>query len=273
MTENNLKSIQGVAETMLITLYTRALESQREDGLIRDQKAVEIVKRLDYDWERLRLHGHDEVAVILREKEFDRFAREFMTKYPDGMVVHIGCGLDTRFNRVDNDQVEWYDLDLADVIRLRKDLIGEDNPRCRLIGCSVFDFAWMGMIPNRQHPVLFMAEGVFPYFEEIQLRALFLELHRRFPGCEVVCDAHTPYVIWMDNLHLAFSKVKARLHWKLKHGRDVETWGDGFRLLEEWFYFDHPEPRLGAALWMKNIPWLARSTGIFHYQLGSRPLD
>jgi O-methyltransferase involved in polyketide biosynthesis len=270
MNDIKLQKLEGVAETMLITLYTRALESQRVDGLIRDEKAVEIVKSVDYDWERLRMHGHDEVAVIMREREFDRFARQFMTRHPDGIVVHIGCGLDTRFDRLDNGQVEWYDLDLPDVIELRKNLIGEDNSRCHLIGRSVFDYGWMDMIQSRPRPVLFMAEGVFPYFEESQLISLFLKLCQRFPGCEVVCDAHSPYVVWMDNIHLALTKVTARLHWKLKNGRDVETWGDGFRLLEEWFYFDHPEPRLGVAMWMRNIPWLARSTGIFHYQLGSR---
>jgi O-methyltransferase involved in polyketide biosynthesis len=272
MTERTLKKISGVSETMLITLYARALESQRPDALIRDDNAVAIVKEVDFDWERLRLHGHDQVAVILREREFDRFAREFMTKYPDGSVVHIGCGLDTRFERVDNDQVEWYDLDLPEVIELRKRLIGGERQRYHLLSCSAFDFEWMGKLNDQHHrPVLFMAEGVFPYFDESQLKALILKLRHQFPGCELVCDAHTPFVIWMDNLQLAFTGVKARLHWKLKHGRDVETWGDGIRLLEEWFYFERPEPRLRAARWMRHIPLLGKSTGIFHYQLGSRP--
>jgi O-methyltransferase involved in polyketide biosynthesis len=270
MTEKTIKNIQGVSETMLITLYARALESRRADGLIRDDKAVEIVRGIDYDWERLRLHGHDEVAVILREREFDRFTTEFMQKFPDGIVVHIGCGLDTRFLRVDNGVVEWFDLDLPDVIELRKKLIHEENSRYHLMSCSVFDFDWMDNLKGGQNPVLFIAEGVFPYFEETRLKGLFRELHNCFPGCEVVCDAHTSLVIWLDNIHLAFSKVDARLHWKLKQGKDVDSWGDEFRLLEEWFFFDDPEPRLGAAKWIRHFPWLAKSTGIFHYQLGSR---
>ena len=42
---------------------------------------------------------------------------------PQAAVVHLGCGLDTRFERVDNGQVEWFDLDIPDVMALRESLI------------------------------------------------------------------------------------------------------------------------------------------------------
>jgi O-methyltransferase involved in polyketide biosynthesis len=45
------------------------------------------------------------------------------------VAVHIGCGLDTRFDRVDNGQVVWYDLDLPLVIGLRRKLIPETSLR------------------------------------------------------------------------------------------------------------------------------------------------
>jgi len=96
---------------------------------------------------------------------------------------------------------------------------------------------------------MFIAEGVLPYFEERQVKALVLKLLEHFPGCELACDAHTPFVIWADNLHLAYAKVKARMHWSIKSGKDIERWGEGIGLLDEWNY-------------------LAKSSGIFHYQLG-----
>jgi hypothetical protein len=109
---------------------------------------------------------------------------------------------------------------------------------------------------------------VFPYYEEAQIKALFLKLRDQFPGSDLVCDAHTPFIIHTDNLQLVFSKVSARLHWGLAHGNDVETWGEGIRLLDEWFYFDDPEPRMRSYHWMRHIPLLEKSTGIFHYRLG-----
>jgi O-methyltransferase involved in polyketide biosynthesis len=269
MPGTTLVNLDGVAETLLITLYARATESKRPDALIHDEKAVAMVEQMDRDFSRLKLHGHDEVAVILRLREFDRFARDFLTRHPDAVVVHIGCGLDTRFERVDNGRVEWYDLDLPEVIELRRKLIRDEGERYHLLSGSVFDYAWLdAVLVNRQRSLLFMAEGVFPYFEEVQVRTLFLTIQKNFPGAEIVCDAHTPFVIWADNLQLASAKIQARLHFALKHGRDVEAWGDGIRMLEEWFYFGTDEPRTRAYRWMRRFPLLGKSTGIFHYRLG-----
>ena len=58
----------------------------------------------------------------------------------------------------------------------------------------------------------------------------------------------------MDNLQLALSKVSARLHWGLKHGKDVESWGEGILLLDEWFYFDDPEPRMKRLSLDAHVP-------------------
>ena len=100
MTNQTDVQLGGVAETLLIPLYFRAKETQRPDALVRDEQAVALVKQLDYDFSKIKLREHDKVAIILRLREFDRFARDFLNQCPDAVVVHIGCGLDTRFQRV-----------------------------------------------------------------------------------------------------------------------------------------------------------------------------
>jgi O-methyltransferase involved in polyketide biosynthesis len=125
--------------------------------------------------------------------------------------------------------------------------------------------------PRSGRSFLFIAEGVLPYFETEQVKSLVLKLHELFPGADLICDAHTPFVIRADNLQLALSGVNARLRWGLAHGRDVEKWSPGILMLEEWFYFDEPEPRMAPYLWMRFIPALGKSTGIFHYRLGEKP--
>jgi O-methyltransferase involved in polyketide biosynthesis len=272
MTEKISPTLYGVAETLLIPLYLRAIETQRADAMLKDEAAVDMVSRIDFDFSRIKLQGHDLLGLILRVREFDRFARDFLTAHPDGVVVHIGCGLDTRFERVDNGRVDWYDLDLPEVIALRRKLIRTEVGRYQLLDCSVFDPAWMETVgAQRPRPFLFIAEGVFPYFEVSQIKSLVQKLHATFPGAELVFDAHTPWVIKTDNLQLALSKVKARLHFALKHGLDVEDWGDGIRMLEEWFYFGTDEPRVRSYRWMNRIAFLRKSTGIFHYRLGVLP--
>ncbi|MCL4530105.1 MAG: class I SAM-dependent methyltransferase [Chloroflexi bacterium] len=269
MPEKIFQKLSGVSETLLMTLLVRARESQRPDGMIRDDKAVAMVNQIECDFSRLRMQRHDEVAVIMRMNKFDNHVRSFLARNSDAAVVHIGCGLDTRFERVDNGRVEWFDLDMPDVIDLRKKLINNENNRYHMLAASAFENDWIEEISRfKPRPFMFIAEGVLPYFEETQVKSLVLKLRDNFPGSELVCDAHTPFVIWADNLQLAYSKVKARLHWQLKQGRDVESWGEGIQLLDEWNYYDDDEPRLRAFHWVRLIPALAKSSGIFHYRLG-----
>ena len=97
MPEKILQTLSGVPETLLMTLYVRARESRRPDAMIQDGRAAVMVNRIECDFSRLRMHRHDEVAVIMRMMRFDRYVSDFMMRNPDGVVVHIGCGLDTRF--------------------------------------------------------------------------------------------------------------------------------------------------------------------------------
>lgn len=269
MSEKTIPNLNGVAETLLITLNTRAIETGRPDALLRDEKAVAVVQQLDFNFSRLQLRGHDEVALMLRLREFDRQARDFMARNPQAVVVHIGCGLDTRFERVDNGRVEWFDLDLPAVIELRRSLMGGEGQRYHLLSGSVFEPAWLEAVEAyRTRPFLFMAEGVLPYFETEQVKSLVLTLRDHFPGAELVCDAVTPFGVWVDNIHLGLAQVGARMHWGLRHGKDMEGWGEGISLLDEWFYFEKPEPRMRAYRWMRLIPFLRKFSGIFHYRLG-----
>ncbi len=272
MSETTPQSLSDAAETLLITLYIRAMESQRPDALIKDEKAVALVTQMDYDFSRIKqikMDEDDKVGLVLRNREFDRYARDFLARCPEAVVAHIGCGLDSRFERVDNGQVEWYDLDLPQVIDLRRKFVGGEGPRYHLLGCSAFDRAWLDtMSKHHPRPFLFLAEGVLMYFEEAQVKSLVLTMQEHFPGAELVFDAFSPYMVWANNLRLSLTKFGARYGWGLKRGKDLESWGAGICLLDEWFPFSRPEPRLSHVQWMRHIPLFARVMGIFHYRLG-----
>ena len=274
MTEKPVQNLDGVAETLLLTLYVRALETQRRDSLLQDEKAVTLVNRMNYDFSRftrIKMDENDKLTIILRNREFDRYAWDFIAHNPEAVVVHIGCGLDSRFERVDNGQVEWYDLDLSEVIELRRELIGSEGGRYHLLSGSVFDSAWLDVVKvHSQRPFLFLAEGVLMYFKEEQVRSLVLTLRDHFPGAELVCDAFSPFIVRANNLRLrpSSTKIGARYYWGLRNGEDVESWGDGICLLDQWGVFDRPEPRLAYPRWVRHIPLVAKAIGIFHYRLG-----
>ena len=269
MITNSARNLNEVSKTLLIPLYFRALESQRSDALVWDPKAVEVVSKLDCDFSDVKKMQNDQFNILLRVREFDRQARAFLEEHHDGVIVDLGCGLDTRFERLGYDQTEnvqftWYGLDLPEVIELRKELLDE-TPRSHFIGCSVLDHAWMDVLSDQAgKSILFLAEGLLVYFEESDVRDLVQALARRFPGSELVCEAYSPLVV---RLHPRPSAV-ARPRWALKDDRDVEAWAPGILLLSQWYYFDKPEPRLGAFRLMRYFPFLAKMVRIVHYRLG-----
>ncbi len=281
MSEKKSQTLIGVPEALLVTFYLRAMESQRPDALIKDEKAEALVKKVSdaglYDFDRIKslhLSEANKLVIILRNRELDRYAQDFLARNPEAVVVHIGCGLDSRFERVcsekpDIEQVEWYDLDLPDVIKLRRKLIGEEGGCYHLLGCSVLEDAWLDRVSvHRQRPFLFLAEGVFMYFAEAQVKSLVLTLRDHFPGAELVFDALSPIHVWRHNLQMRTFKVAIDVRWGIWRGQKLEGWGNDIRLLDEWGYFDQPEPRLAHIRWLRPIESLARTLRIYHFQLG-----
>jgi len=264
MPTQSIRNLNAVSQTLLIPLYFRAMESQRPDALIRDPKAVELVGQLDYDFSSIQRLKNDSVNYLLRMREFDRLAWAFLVEHPGGVIVDLGCGLDTRFERVDNGYVEWYGLDLPEVIELRKELLDE-TPRSHFIGCSVLDFSWVDALSGQaSKPILFLAEAMLVYLEEADVKRLVQALVERFPGAELVCEAYSPVVIRFHPRPPDMPQPR----WGLKDDRDVEGWAPGIRLLSQWYYFDQPEPRLGAFQLMRYFPFIARAARIVRYRLG-----
>jgi O-methyltransferase involved in polyketide biosynthesis len=268
MAKIKVSELPPLARTLLIPLAYRAIESQRPDPLLQDERAVALSSQFDEDFRKwAKPNGMDQIATMMRARQLDRYVQAFLSRHPDGIVVDIGCGLDTRPDRIDNGQNLWYGLDLPEVIALRRSLLPE-GPRQRLAARSVLDFGWMEEIAAQRGAVIFIAEGVFPYFEEDDVRRIILALKDRFPGAELAFDALSPFSIRIHKLNPAIRKASVHLHWGLMDGKTLEAWAPGIHLLEEWKYFDQNEPRLGAYNLMRYIPPLAKANFILHYRLG-----
>ncbi len=271
MAKLKLATTDALSLTLLIPLWARAVEQREPVPLVRDPLAAAIVEQIDYDWRQSRLARGDLAQCVVRLREFDRFVRDFLVRHPAATVVHLGCGLDTRFQRVDNGRVRWFDLDLPAVIALRRALLPETD-RNRYLAASAFEPGWMAELdPPDGTPLLFVAEAVLPYFDEAQVKDFVLAARTRFPGAELVTDVCTPHAVRINNLHLQFTRSTARMHWSVRDPRDLETWAPGIRLLESFSYFDHPEPRMGLPSWFGRIPLLSRASSIQRFRLGAAP--
>ena len=280
MAETSDQDLGGVPDTYLAPLYWKAMESQRPDAMIKDEKAVALVTQMMADvstrsgFSRVKQIPMPELLKVMRimfTREMDRYARDFLSRHPEAVVVHIGCGLDARFERVDNGQVEWYDLDLPEVIELRRKLFGDEGERHHLLGCSVLEEAWMeGLSIHRQHSLLFLAETVFVYFVEEQVKSLVLRLRDHFPGSELVFDGWRPFEVRLGNRYLSSSQFADYMRWGFWRGQEIEAWGDGIHLLDEWGFFDQPEPRLHSFRWMAPLFRLFKPMRIFQFSLGEQ---
>jgi O-methyltransferase involved in polyketide biosynthesis len=125
--------LTGAQETTLATLYGKAMESRRPDSILSDREADKALRRIDYDFGRLRIRRSDQLSLAVRAKAYDGWARQFLDRHPSCTVLHLGCGLGTRVYRVDPPPtVRWYDIDLPDVIDLRPPAGGVARPAPRL---------------------------------------------------------------------------------------------------------------------------------------------
>ncbi|MCG8569956.1 MAG: class I SAM-dependent methyltransferase [Spirochaetes bacterium] len=232
--EQKIKFHKGnVQETLLLPLWGRAVETQKENPRLIDKKAVEIINRLDYDFstmdktQSLSLHGW-----IARSLHIDRTILEFIKKHPEGTVVNIGCGLETTYTRVDNGKIMFYDLDLPDVIALRRHFF-EDNARHKSIASSFLDTKWFAEIEVKDS-LLCVAGGVLYYVNEEQIKKFFIATADHFGKCDFYFDSLTPLGIKIANKQVLKKGGMGNMPtvgWGLKPVKSLEKWDKRFRVM------------------------------------------
>ena len=238
MTNDKTKiTLSPEQETLLITLYAK---SQLGKPLFFDSRARDILDRVDYDFTRLRVPYKTVVLICQRAKKLDAVARAFLAEHANGVVLHLGCGLDSRFWRVDNGQVEWYDLDMPSVIALRRRFYAEGE-RYHFIASSVTDLAWVDTVAAVNRPVLAVAEGLLMYLSEADVKRLLLRLREAFPGCRLIADVFSRLTARSATRHPSLKQTGASIGWGIDDPREVEGWGQGIRLLEEWYFTQDPD--------------------------------
>ena len=278
----------AVSETLFLPLYALALESQRPNPIMVDTGTVALTRRLNeffaHSGKRIhrrlakgQLPGTLLTSMSLRIRHYDRCVSAFLAQEPDAVVVNLGCGLDDRRRRVDNGRMRWYDLDLPEVIALRRQFLPETE-RMQFIASSVLDFAWLDTLPHAPgRKFLFLAEGLLMYLSPDGVHSLIKTLCDRRPGAELLAEvAHSRTVRMM---HSRFGRGKFRRQFGLSgdvvyqfglaDSREMEGWAPGLKLLDEWTYFDEAEPKMGWMRWFARWSLFRQTQWTVHYRLGT----
>jgi O-methyltransferase involved in polyketide biosynthesis len=211
----------AVQETLFIPLAARAREAGKKRPLLRDPKAAEIVASVDFD---LNKYGRDWGGMlnVLRTAIFDQWVGEFLAEHPAGTVVELGTGLNARFDRVDNGQVHWIDLDLPDTIELRRKFFS-DSARRRMVAASVADEDWTDVVADSPGPYFFVAEGLFAYLE--QAPQILTRIAARFGGALMAFDTESHRLMEMQHRLAARKNMAARWAWACDDPRSLQPLG------------------------------------------------
>lgn len=278
-------NINDVSETAFLTLQAHAFDAQSKDPILSDfssVKSMEILNTALSDSEKLfhkklirgKIDKKAAVHIVIRAKKYDQYITEFIREHPEAAIINIGCGLDDRFQRIDNGKIEFFDLDLPDIINIKKQIFKETD-RYHFIDQSVLDFSWMKQVEQKE--LLFIAEGVFMYLQEKDVKSLFLELQRNFSGSEIVCEVFNS--LWLKDSWKKMMKRKlqreldlgedAMFHFGIRNSHEIESWSAGLELLGDWSYFDSDEKKLGFMRVFRKLKFFRYTQWTVHYKLGN----
>ena len=265
-----------VQETLMLPLWARARETEKDNPIVSDTYAKNVVERIDYDFSKFEegpVADHQAVWAI-RAYNFDNIVEVFLANNSRAVVVNIGAGLDTAFQRVDEGAVLWINIDLPDVVALRQKLI-PDSEREMTIAKSVFDFTWIDDISpwTKGRSILFMAAGVLMYFEAQEVETLFRKLAETYPSSHVIFDSMSWFTAWGQNREMMKkSGMDSSVHikWHMKRASGLRKWVDTIKIVEEYPMLSKVPVRNDfnkKEIWQIKIVGLFRLYNMIHVQL------
>jgi O-methyltransferase involved in polyketide biosynthesis len=204
-----------------------------------DTTALEIIDSVDFNFTQLteNLSEISQIAWIARCKRFDMIVNKFIADHPEGTVVNIGCGLDTSYERICSNSVHWYDLDLPDVIELKKKFQKETEKR-RFISSSFLDTTWFNKISTNDK-ILLISTGVFVYFEEPEIMNFIIKVADRFEDSEMFFDVTSPKGLEIANQIIQKTGLDSRsfFKWALTDKSVITSWDKRITLLNTYHTF------------------------------------
>ena len=222
-----------------------------------DEHALDLVRDIDYDFSKFKGSWMSQLGCAIRANILDRETKRFVREYPDAVIINLGCGLDTRFFRVDNGTINWYDLDLPPVIEVRKQFFRE-NDRYRMLGTSIFDHNWIDDIVHDNRPVLFIAEGVFMYFDPEQVQNILNRLIGSFPNAWMLLEVFPKFFLRFSRKHETLKMMDKPLvfKWGINKPDDLKAIDKRLRVKASFNYFDIRKDRWRWLGKLAYIPWV-----------------
>ena len=185
-----------VNKTLYIPLYGKAKVS-RQGIILNDPCAEEIWKE-----EAFPIRGKSgskwlAYNMAMRARVFDDWTESLLQQNEDALVLHIGCGLDSRYMRIKSSRSEWIDCDLPEVIEVRKKHF-QENETYHMKALDASRPEQIGSLPNRDEAIVVL-EGLSMYLTNSQVHGLLQALDRKYQKLHIMMDVYTEFGVKASN--------------------------------------------------------------------------
>lgn len=221
--------MDNVNKTLYIPLYGKAYVSQK--GILLDDKKAEEI----WEKEGFALKGKSKSKWLayymgMRSAVFDSWLKAQMDKQEDAVVLHIGCGMDSRVKRVGTRKHAWFDVDFPEVIQERKRYYKE-NEEYHMIEADVRDVRWLSGLPKDKTAILVM-EGISMYLTLKELKELLKAMNQHFKKVHIMMDCYTVFAAKASKYKNPINDVSVTMVYGIDDPKVLED-GTGISLVKE----------------------------------------
>jgi O-methyltransferase involved in polyketide biosynthesis len=236
-------SLSNLSRTAVLTLICRAVESELKNSKLHDPMAVQILDTLisrssdeDRKWivkMKKRYSGFmsdDRRQGIGRVNKFDQITKEYISQNSNCHVVNLGCGLDTMYWRIQPGTCKYIELDLPEIVSLKKEILGNQIPY-EMIACSVLDTAWLDTITvSSNSNFLFLAQGLLYYLPRAGVIHLFQTLSEKVLDSEMFFDLISRFFTTGSFKWLARLFFGITFTFSVKNHAEIESFAGGLKV-------------------------------------------
>ncbi|MBF1295425.1 MAG: class I SAM-dependent methyltransferase [Parvimonas sp.] len=185
MNKENLLS--GVEDTLYIPLVARIFASEKFPNYFYDEKALSLKPYIPTNLIEKNASEYFHMASVCRQDVIDKKIIKFLEENENCNVVFLGAGLETAYNRINNKKANFYQVDLPNVIEIRKRILGNAENE-RLISGDMFTLEWIKEI-DTELPTMIAVSGVYQYFNKEKIVEMIKKMKSLLPKGELVFDA------------------------------------------------------------------------------------
>ena len=229
-------NLEGVEKTMLLTLFAKAQHSKEKNHKFYDKKAIEVISKIDYDFTKANKDRKMKMGVIGRTIVLDEMVEDYIKKHPHSTIINIASGMDTRFDRLDNGLIRWYNVDLENSANFRLQYI-KDSDRVKTLAYSAMDPKWADEIKIESGNVLLILEGLTMYLQENDIADILNIINNNFMHCTVFMELMPPASV-KKTKEISVEETNSKFTWGVQKGYELLNINPNFKWIRDVNLFD-----------------------------------